>query len=245
MATLMQQETKARPLIHITCRDRNLIGLQSHLMGLHTLGMNQVLAITGDPSKVGDFPGATSVYDLSSFDLISLIAQFNEGLSYSGKPLGQKTNFSIAAAFNPNVRHLDRAVQRLEKKIDCGAHYFITQPLYSTKQIEEVYEATKHLTTPVYIGIMPLTSARNARFIHHEVPGIKLSEDILERMDATGNDRIRSEVEGLAIAKNLIDTAYELFDGIYLITPFMRYEMTEILTRYIHDKQLVTSERKI
>ncbi|AEN90820.1 bifunctional homocysteine S-methyltransferase/methylenetetrahydrofolate reductase [Priestia sp. YIM B13446] len=245
MATLMQQETKARPLIHITCRDRNLIGLQSHLMGLHTLGMNQVLAITGDPSKVGDFPGATSVYDLSSFDLISLIAQFNEGLSYSGKPLGQKTNFSIAAAFNPNVRHLDRAVQRLEKKIDCGAHYFITQPLYSTKQIEEVYEATKHLTTPVYIGIMPLTSARNARFIHHEVPGIKLSEDILERMDATGNDRIRGEVEGLAIAKNLIDTAYELFDGIYLITPFMRYEMTEILTRYIHDKQLVTSERKI
>ncbi|MHA2961752.1 bifunctional homocysteine S-methyltransferase/methylenetetrahydrofolate reductase [Priestia megaterium] len=245
MATLMQQETKARPLIHITCRDRNLIGLQSHLMGLHTLGMNQVLAITGDPSKVGDFPGATSVYDLSSFDLISLIAQFNEGLSYSGKPLGQKTNFSIAAAFNPNVRHLDRAVQRLEKKIDCGAHYFITQPLYSTTQIEEVYEATKHLTTPVYIGIMPLTSARNARFIHHEVPGIKLSEDILERMDATGNDRIRGEVEGLAIAKNLIDTAYELFDGIYLITPFMRYEMTEILTRYIHDKQLVTSERKI
>ncbi|MDC7771278.1 bifunctional homocysteine S-methyltransferase/methylenetetrahydrofolate reductase [Priestia megaterium] len=245
MATLMQQETKARPLIHITCRDRNLIGLQSHLMGLHTLGMNQVLAITGDPSKVGDFPGATSVYDLSSFDLISLIAQFNEGLSYSGKPLGQKTNFSIAAAFNPNVRHLDRAVQRLEKKIDCGAHYFITQPLYSTKQIKEVYEATKHLTTPVYIGIMPLTSARNARFIHHEVPGIKLSEDILERMDATGNDRIRGEVEGLAIAKNLIDTAYELFDGIYLITPFMRYEMTEILTRYIHDKQLVTSERKI
>ncbi|MEB2265869.1 bifunctional homocysteine S-methyltransferase/methylenetetrahydrofolate reductase [Priestia megaterium] len=245
MATLMQQETKARPLIHITCRDRNLIGLQSHLMGLHTLGMNQVLAITGDPSKVGDFPGATSVYDLSSFDLISLIAQFNEGLSYSGKPLGQKTNFSIAAAFNPNVRHLDRAVQRLEKKIDCGAHYFITQPLYSTKQIEEVYEATKHLTTPVYIGIMPLTSARNARFIHHEVPGIKLSEDILERMDATGNDRIRGEVEGLAIAKSLIDTAYELFDGIYLITPFMRYEMTEILTRYIHDKQLVTSERKI
>ncbi|BFI98770.1 MULTISPECIES: bifunctional homocysteine S-methyltransferase/methylenetetrahydrofolate reductase [Priestia] len=245
MATLMQQETKARPLIHITCRDRNLIGLQSHLMGLHTLGMNQVLAITGDPSKVGDFPGATSVYDLSSFDLISLIAQFNEGLSYSGKPLGQKTNFSIAAAFNPNVRHLDRAVQRLEKKIDCGAHYFITQPLYSTKQIEEVYEATKHLTTPVYIGIMPLTSARNARFIHHEVPGIKLSEDILERMDATGNDRLRGEVEGLAIAKNLIDTAYELFDGIYLITPFMRYEMTEILTRYIHDKQLVTSERKI
>ncbi|KSU86648.1 MULTISPECIES: bifunctional homocysteine S-methyltransferase/methylenetetrahydrofolate reductase [Priestia] len=244
MASLMQQQTDARPLVHITCRDRNLIGLQSHLMGLHTLGINQVLAITGDPSKIGDFPGATSVYDVSSFDLISLIAQFNEGLSYSGKPLGQKTNFSIAAAFNPNVRHLDRAVVRLEKKISYGAHYFITQPLYSTKQIEEVYEATKHLEAPIYIGIMPLTSARNARFIHHEVPGIKLSEDILARMDATGEDRIKGEVEGLAIAKDLIDTAYELFNGIYLITPFLRYEMTEILTRYINDKQLVTTERK-
>ncbi|WP_110111697.1 bifunctional homocysteine S-methyltransferase/methylenetetrahydrofolate reductase [Bacillus sp. CGMCC 1.16541] len=245
MATLMQQHTTARPLVHLTCRDRNLIGLQSHLMGLHTLGMNQVLAITGDPSKVGDFPGATSVYDLSSFDLISLISQFNEGLSYSGKPLGQKTNFSIAAAFNPNVRHLDKAVQRLEKKITCGAHYFITQPLYCEKQIRDVYEATKHLDAPIYIGIMPLTGSRNARFIHHEVPGIKLSDQILTRMDATGNDRIQGQIEGLAIAKDLIDTAYELFDGIYLITPFMRYEMTVELTQYIHEKQLVTTERKI
>ncbi|MBM7704707.1 bifunctional homocysteine S-methyltransferase/methylenetetrahydrofolate reductase [Metabacillus iocasae] len=245
MATLMQQHTTARPLIHITCRDRNLIGLQSHLMGLHTLGMNQVLAITGDPSKIGDFPGATSVYDLSSFDLISLISQFNEGLSYSGKPLGQKTNFSIAAAFNPNVRHLDKAVQRLEKKITCGAHYFITQPLYCEKQIRDVYEATKHLDTPIYIGIMPLTGARNARFIHHEVPGIKLSDQILTRMDATGSDRLEGQIEGIAIAKDLIDTAYELFDGIYLITPFMRYEMTVELTRYIQQKQLVTTERKI
>ena len=99
------------------------------------------------------------------------------------------------------MRHLDRAVQRLEKKIDCGAHYFITQPLYSTKQIEEVYQATKHLTTPVYIGIMPLTSARNARFIHHEVPGIKLSEDILERMDATGNYRIAVKSKVLRLQK--------------------------------------------
>lgn len=105
-----------RSLVHITCRDRNIIGLQSHLMGLDTLGLNDVLAITGDPSKIGDFPGATSVYDLTSFDLIRLIKQFNEGLSLSGKPLGKKTNFSVAAAFNPNVRHLDKAVKRLEKK---------------------------------------------------------------------------------------------------------------------------------
>jgi methionine synthase / methylenetetrahydrofolate reductase(NADPH) len=245
LGMIVKEQLGLRPLIHITCRDRNLIGLQSHLMGLHTLGITDVLAITGDPSKIGDFPGATSVYDLSSFDLIQLISQFNEGLSYSGKPLGEKTNFSIAAAFNPNVRYLDKAVERLEKKIRCGAHYFISQPLYSEKQIEEVYEATKHLSVPIYIGIMPLTSARNADFLHHEVPGITLSNEIRARMAACANDPIQSTREGIAIAKSLIDAAFELFNGIYLITPFLRYEMTVELANYIHEKEKAGQERKI
>ncbi|MCH1625838.1 bifunctional homocysteine S-methyltransferase/methylenetetrahydrofolate reductase [Fredinandcohnia quinoae] len=245
VGTILKTQYNMNPLIHITCRDRNLIGLQSHLMGLHTLGMNEVLAVTGDPSKIGDFPGATSVYDLSSFDLIGLIKQFNEGISYSGKPLGQKTNFSIAAAFNPNVRHLDKAVKRLEKKIAYGADYFITQPLFNEKQIEDVYEHTKHLSTPIYVGIMPLTSARNAEFIHHEVPGIKLSDSILDRMSAVSDNPIMAQQEGISIAKSLIDAAYELFNGIYLITPFLRYEITVELTNYIHAKQLATTERKV
>jgi methionine synthase / methylenetetrahydrofolate reductase(NADPH) len=245
IGSIIKQELNVKPLIHITCRDRNLIGLQSHLMGLHTLGMNEVLAVTGDPSKIGDFPGATSVYDLSSFDLIGLIKQFNEGISYSGNPLGQKTNFSIGAAFNPNVRHLDKAVLRLEKKISCGAHYFITQPLYSQEQILEVYEHTKHIKAPIYIGIMPLTSARNADFIHNEVPGITLSQSIRDRMNAVDHDPIASGQEGIAIAKSLIDVAYDLFNGIYLITPFLRYEMTVELTKYIHAKQLVKAERRL
>ena len=245
MGTMIKQQLHLKPLIHITCRDRNLIGLQSHLMGLHTLGMNEVLAVTGDPSKIGDFPGATSVYDLSSFDLIRLIRQFNDGVSYSGKPLGQKTNFSIAAAFNPNVRHLDNAVKRLEKKIAYGADYFITQPLYSEEQIVEVYEATKHLTVPIYIGIMPLTSARNADFIHNEVPGIKLSDSIRNRMSETANNLERAQLEGIAIAKSLIDTAFDLFNGIYLITPFLKYEVTVELTNYLQEKQFATSERTI
>jgi len=244
-ATLVKQQLGLRPLVHLTCRDRNLIGLQSHLMGLHTLGFHDILAITGDPSKIGDFPGATSVYDLSSMDLISLIKQFNEGLSYSGKPLGEKTNFSVAAAFNPNVRHLDKAVKRLEKKIECGADYFITQPLYSEKQIEEVYEATKHLKTPIYLGIMPLTSSKNAEFIHNEVPGIKLSDSIRTRMAKVSGDKEKSKREGLAIAKSLIDVAFEYFNGIYLITPFLQYELTVELTKYIHEKEQSKQERKI
>ena len=160
MGSILKHEHNVRPLAHITCRDRNLIGLQSHLMGLDALGIHDILAVTGDPTKVGDFPGATSVYDVSVMELIQLIKQLNEGISFSGKPLRKKANFSVAAAFNPNVRVVDRAVERLEKKIECGADYFITQPVYSKEKIIEIYEATKHLDTPIFIGIMPLTSIK-------------------------------------------------------------------------------------
>lgn len=233
LANLLKNQLNIKPMVHITCRDRNLIGLQSHLMGLQTVGLNEILIITGDPSKIGDFPGATSVYDLSSFDLISMVKQFNEGLSYSGQSLGQRANFKIAAAFNPNVKYLDKAVLRMEKKIACGAQSFLTQPIYSVEQIEEVYEATKHLDTPIFIGIMPLTSTRNAEFIHNEIPGIKLPDNVRRAMALAGDDPVKSRIEGVNIARELVDAAREKFKGIYLITPFLRYEMTAELTKYI------------
>jgi methionine synthase / methylenetetrahydrofolate reductase(NADPH) len=236
MGSILKLQHNIRVLPHITCRDRNLIGLQSHLMGLNALGLHDILAVTGDPTKVGDFPGATSVYDVSSMELISLIKQLNKGISFSGKTLRKKANFSVAAAFNPNVRVLDRAVSRLEKKIEHGADYFISQPVYTKEKIVEVYEATKHLKAPVYIGIMPLTSFRNSEFLHYEVPGIKLSNEVLERMKACGGDKAREAAEGVSIAKELLDTAAKHFNGIYLITPFLRYEMTVELMQYI--KQL-------
>ena len=231
---LVKTKTDLRPLIHITCRDRNIIGLQSHLLGLHTLGLNDLLAITGDPARVGDFPGASSVYDISSFELIQMIKQLNEGLSFSGKDLGQKTAFSVAAAFNPNVRQIDKAVQRLEKKVSYGADYFITQPVYSEEKLISVYEETKHLDTPIYIGLMPLTSSKNAEFLHHEVPGIKIDDSIRDTMASLQDDPIQAAQEGINITKSLIDTAAELFNGIYLITPFMRYEISVELAQYAH-----------
>ncbi len=233
MGAILKLQYGIRTMPHITCRDRNLIGLQSHLMGLNALGLHDVLAVTGDPTKVGDFPGATSVYDVSSMELISLIKQLNEGISFSGKALRKKANFSVAAAFNPNVRVLDRAVIRLEKKIEHGADYFITQPVYSKEKIVEIHEATKHLDTPIYIGIMPLTSFKNAEFLHHEVPGIKLSDDVLERMQQVSGNKEQETKVGLEIAKELLDTATKYFNGIYLITPFMRYEITLQLLQYI------------
>src|SRR5690625_196244 len=130
VATVLQN-LGINPLVHLTCRDRNLIGLQAHLMGLHTLGITEILAITGDPTKIGDFPGATSVFDVNSFKLIELIKKGNNGLSFSGQSLRAKTTFSVAGAFNPNVANVERAVQRLEKKIASGSDYILTQPIYS------------------------------------------------------------------------------------------------------------------
>lgn len=235
MGSIIKMKHDIRPLVHLTCRDHNLIGLQSHLMGLDALGIHDILAVTGDPTKVGDFPGATSVYDVNSMELIQLIKKLNEGISFSGKPLRKKANFSISAAFNPNVRVVERAVKRLDQKIEAGADYFITQPVYTKEKIIEVYEATKHLDTPIFIGIMPLTNIRNAEFLHHEVPGIKLSEEVLERMRACGDDRNKSTEVGLVIAKELLDTAAKHFKGIYLITPFLRYDMTLELHEYIKE----------
>ncbi|PSL50471.1 homocysteine S-methyltransferase [Salsuginibacillus halophilus] len=237
VGSMIQKETNARPLLHVACRDRNLIGQQSHLLGLHALGVQDVLAVTGDPTKVGDFPGAASVYDLTSFDLISMMKEMNEGRSYSGKSLGEKTNFTIAAAFNPNVRGLERAVTRLEKKIEAGADYFMTQPVYQKEKFADIYEATKHLSTPFFMGIMPLVNSRNAEFLHNEVPGIKLTDEVREQMAACGEDREKSAETGLQLAKDLIDEALKYFNGVYLITPFLRYELTEELTRYIKETQ--------
>ena len=241
IASMLKAEHKKNPLVHLTCRDHNLIGLQSHLMGMHTLGLNEVLVVTGDPSKIGDFPGATSVYDLSSIDLISLIKQFNAGTSYSGKPLGGQTNFEVAAAFNPNVKYIDKAVVRMEKKIGAGADYFLTQPVFSVEKIREVYEATKHIQAPIFIGIMPLTSYRNASFLHNEVPGITLPEEVLRAMESAGTNAEACMRESLAISKELLDAAAEYFNGHYIITPFMRYELSGELVSYASKKKSVIS----
>jgi methionine synthase / methylenetetrahydrofolate reductase(NADPH) len=229
---IVQKQLNLRSLIHISCRDRNIIGLQSHLMGLYTLGLHDVLAITGDPARVGDFPGASSVYDASSFELIQMIKQLNNGLSLSGKDLGKKTAFSIAAAFNPNVRSLENEVKRAEKKMLLGADYFITQPVFSEDKLIEIYENTRHLQIPIYIGLMPLLSSKNAEFLHNEIPGIKISEGIRSRMAKFNDLPLLAIREGIEITKSLMDAALELFNGIYLITPFLRYELTSELALY-------------
>ncbi|KNE22227.1 bifunctional homocysteine S-methyltransferase/methylenetetrahydrofolate reductase [Virgibacillus pantothenticus] len=235
VATIIKEQG-IRPLVHLSCRDRNLIGLQSHLMGLDILGIHEILAITGDPTKIGSFPGATSVFDVNSFKLIELIKRGNKGMSFSGDSLREHTSFTVGAAFNPNVNHVEKSVARLERKIASGADYIMTQPVYSKEKIIALKQATSHIETPIFIGIMPLTSTKNAEFLHHEVPGIKLTDEVRSRMKAAKGNREQSTKESIAISKELLDTAFEHFHGIYLITPFMRYDMIVELVNYIHQK---------
>ncbi|MCP3771780.1 bifunctional homocysteine S-methyltransferase/methylenetetrahydrofolate reductase [Paenibacillus sp. MZ04-78.2] len=234
LGSLVKERIGIKPLIHIACRDRNMIGTQSHMMGLHALGIDHVLAVTGDPAKFGDLPGSSSVYDLTSFEIIRMIKQLNEGIAFSGKSLKKKANFVVGAAFNPNVKHLDKAVQRLERKIESGADYIMTQPVYNAELIEKMYEATKHLDVPIFIGIMPLASGGNAEYLHNEVPGIQLSDEVRQRMNGLKGEEGRAM--GVQIGKELLDAAMGYFKGIYLMTPFLAYEMTVQLTEYVWEK---------
>ncbi|MBK3719109.1 Bifunctional homocysteine S-methyltransferase/5,10-methylenetetrahydrofolate reductase [Staphylococcus arlettae] len=231
-ASLIKQNYNIEPLVHITCRDRNLIGLQSHLLGLSLIGVDEILTITGDPSKIGNLPGAMNVFDVNSKGLTEIAQRFNQGINTDGDALKQATNFNIAGAFDPNVRKLDGAIRRLEKKIDSGMNYFITQPVYSKEKIKAVYEATKHLNVPFFIGIMPITSYNNALFLHNEVPGIKLSEEILTQFEAVKNDKEKTRELSILICKELIDTVHEYFNGLYLITPFQRVDFSLELAAY-------------
>jgi methionine synthase I (cobalamin-dependent)/5,10-methylenetetrahydrofolate reductase len=239
LGNLIKDKLGIRPLIHIACRDRNLIGTQSHLMGLDALGIDHVLAVTGDPAKFGDLPGSSSVYDLTSFEIIRMIKQLNEGTAFSGKPLKQKAKFIVGAAFNPNVKHLDKAVQRLERKVKAGADYIMTQPVYDPLLMERVHEMTRHLDVPIFIGIMPLATGRNAEYLHNEVPGIQLSDEVRHRMN--GLEKEEGRLMGNQIAKELLDAAMPLFNGIYIITPFLNYEMSVDLTRYVWQKAPILS----
>ncbi|MDC3417008.1 bifunctional homocysteine S-methyltransferase/methylenetetrahydrofolate reductase [Aquibacillus salsiterrae] len=227
------KELGVEPLVHVACRDRNLIGQQSHLMGLHVLGIHNILLITGDPSKFGDLPGATSVYDVSSTDLTKMVKKLNNGIAFSGQPLKQNSRFVVGTSFNPHVRNFNRAIDRLRRKLEAGADYVMTQPIYDIRLFEKLARAVEEFDVPVFVGIMPMISWRNAQFLHNEVPGIQIPEEILLRMNKDSKEA--AVEEGLLISQELIDEALLHFNGIYLVTPFLRSELTAHLTRYIHD----------
>jgi methionine synthase / methylenetetrahydrofolate reductase (NADH) len=224
-AIRLREEVGVTPLLHLACRDRNLLGLQSELLGLGTMGFRHVLAITGDPAKVGDHPGATSVYDVNSLGLIKLLAGMNRGVNAVGKGLNGQTSFVIGCAFNPNALNLDSQVKKLESKLAAGAQYVMTQPVFDVELARRTVARLKPLGVPVFLGVMPLLSSRNAEFLHNEVPGIKIAEDLREKLRGCADDAAATRL-GLEVAREVRDVALEAFRGVYLITPFLRYDVS-------------------
>jgi len=224
-AIRVRDEVGLTSLLHLACRDRNLLGLQSEIMGLGTLGFRHVLALTGDPAKVGDHPGATSVYDLNSVGLIKLLAAMNRGVNHVGRSLNGHTNFIIGCAFNPNAVNFESQVKKLESKLAAGAQYVMTQPVFDLELARRTVQRLKPLGVPVFLGVMPLMSSRNAEFLHNEVPGIKIAEPLREKLRHCADDAAAVKI-GLEVAREIRDVALEAYNGVYVITPFLRYEVS-------------------
>ncbi|MBT0663884.1 bifunctional homocysteine S-methyltransferase/methylenetetrahydrofolate reductase [Geobacter pelophilus] len=233
LGSMIQREVEIEVIPHITCRDRNLLGLQSDLMGASLLGLRNILAVTGDPARLGDQAGASSVYDLNSFELIKLIKDLNNGVNAVGNSIGTGTGFTIGCAFNPNSPKMAVQVTRLEKKLANGAQFVQTQPIYEQAVFDAMLEQTAHLGIPILPGILPLVSERNCEYLHNEVPGIVIPDEIRTRMK--GKEKEAGVAEGVRIAKEFITAARHKVGGFYLIPPFGRYAIAAELIRFIRE----------
>jgi len=216
---------KIQPILHVCGRDRNMLGQMSHFLGAHALGIRNLVVITGDPPKVGDYPEATAVYDLDSVGLLHMASQMNHGLDPAGKPLrGGKTEFYCATGFEPGAQDLQKEIERLEAKVAAGADMVMTQPVFQETLLAEVLERIAHLKIPVLVGVLPLVSFKNAEFLHNEVPGMQIPEVIRERMrKVTPGPEARKE--GVRIAREMLFAVQDRVQGAYLMPPLGKYEL--------------------
>ena len=233
MGAMLKERFGITSLLHLSCRDRNLLGLQSELLGMAALGMRHVLPLTGDPARVGDHPGAASVYDVNSVELIAIIKRLNEGFSHAGKSLKAEADFVIGCTFNPNARNLDSQVNRLERKVAAGAQYAMTQPVFDVRLLDEMYRRTQHINIPIFTGVWPLLSGRQAEFLHNEVPGIVVPDEVRAEME--GSEGADGRGRGVRLAKQITAAAVERFSGVYLITPFLQYDTTVELAQFARE----------
>jgi homocysteine S-methyltransferase len=216
-ALLVQQQAGIETILHYACRDRNLLGMQSDLLGAHSMGVRNLLVITGDPTTVGDYPDATAVFDVDSIGLTNVVSRLNRGLDIGGQPIGQPTAFHIGVAANPGALNLDEEVRRFEYKVQAGAEFAITQPVFDPAELTAFLERIEHVRIPIVAGIMPLDSLRHAEYMANEVPGVRVPQSVVERMrraDAAGT----AAAEGLSIAREVAAAVRPGVQGIQIST---------------------------
>ena len=238
LALSIQKELDMETLLHVCCRDRNFLGLQSHMLGAHVLGIQNVVLITGDPPKMGDYPNATAVYDVDSIGLIRMIDGFNCGVDPAGKPMPEATKFVIATGAEPAAVDFEREILRLKQKIDNGANLVMTQPIYDPAHMDRFLEATANLDVPVMVGILPLASHKNAEFLHNHVPGMQIPEATRLRMKEAGKgDSARAE--GVKIAVEALEGLRDKVAGAYIMPPLGRYDMAAKIIEAFRDNRSI------
>jgi homocysteine S-methyltransferase len=220
-AVLVEREIGIEAVLHYCCRDRNLLGMMSDLLGAAALDLHNLLIITGDPPKMGPYPDATAVFDIDAIGLTNMVNKLNHGLDLGNNPIGRPTAFSIGVGVNPGAVNLEEEIRRFEWKVEAGAEYAITQPVFDTEQLRTFLDKIAHTKIPIIAGIWPLVSYRNAEFLHNEVPGVNVTPEILERMRiASEKGKEEAREEGIIIARESLLEVRDIIAGVQVSAPF-------------------------
>ncbi len=226
VSVLIEQRVGIETVTHYCCRDRNLLGMQSDLLGAAGIGLRNLLLITGDPPKMGPYPDATAVFDIDSIGLANMVTKLNNGLDIGGNPIGDPTAFFVGVGVNPAAIDLDHEIRRFEWKVDAGAEYAVTQPVFDVDQLKLFLKRVEHCRIPIVAGIWPLVSYRNAEFLKNEVPGISLPDHVLDRMArAQERGKEAAQAEGLLIAREMLTEVRDLVQGVQVSAPFGRVQL--------------------
>jgi len=220
-AVLVEQQIGIETVLHYCCRDRNLLGMMSDLLGAAALGLRNILVITGDPPKMGPYPDATAVFDIDAIGLTNMVNKLNHGLDLGNNPIGEPTAFCIGVGVNPGAINLEEEIRRFEWKVEAGAQYAITQPVFDTQQLRDFLKRIEHVRIPIVAGIWPLVSYRNAEFLHNEVPGVRVTPSIMDRMrEASTISKEAGRDEGLKIARESLLEVRDVIQGVQVSAPF-------------------------
>ncbi len=238
LAVMIQQQLNLETIIHFTTRDRNLMALQSELIGAHALGIHNVLALTGDPPRLGDYPNSKAVYDIDAIGLIKTLKKLNDGRDWAGNSIGTNADFFVGCALDMMWANSDpNELERFHRKLETGADYVMTQPIYDVAVLREFLQkyGDKYgkVEKPIILGVLPLMNTRHAEFLHNEVPGITLTDDARRRMKDAGEHGIE---EGIRLAQELLIEAKDFVAGTYLMPSFGRYDVCGELVKVLEDK---------
>jgi homocysteine S-methyltransferase len=217
LAVLIEQQAGIETVLTYACRDRNLLGIQSDLLGAHAMGLRNVLLVTGDPGRVGDYPDATAVFDVDSIGLTNVVSRLNHGCDVGGQAIGAPTGFHVGVSVNPAAANIDQELRRFEYKVEAGAEFVVTRPVFDVGMFESFLRRIEHAKLPIVAGVFPFESGRNAEFMANEVPGVRVPDALIERMrQAEGPDAARSE--GIEIARGIAKDLRSAVQGIQVST---------------------------